>query len=195
MNPSTPTESSVGFNPPPRRLYGNVEEDREALDVESDDDSSFFGDTADHNNINNNNDDNDNTNKNTTNYVVCKSFYIENGNSKKTLYLLCVGLLTAEGKSLLDIDQTPWSTIKKREIKPNQAEFVKEVKRRHETEYSAEKKPHPKNWATDKCFSWLREHPILNSADIEFLKFEVDRLSQVVAQVASELQEMDAEQN
>ena len=55
--------------------------------------------------------------------------YQESNNSKKQLFLMCVGL-TDGGSSLFDLDAEPWNTIKKQDIKPTRSEYADEVRRR-----------------------------------------------------------------
>ena len=58
--------------------------------------------------------------------------YLTHDNSKKQLYLLCVGLKDDAGVALFDIEMTPWKSLKKRDIKPTRAEYAKEVLRHSE---------------------------------------------------------------
>jgi hypothetical protein len=48
---------------------------------------------------------------------VAKRIYLQSSNSKKVLYLLCLGLKDDDSVSLFDIELEPWNTLKKREFK------------------------------------------------------------------------------
>jgi hypothetical protein len=53
--------------------------------------------------------------------------YVINANSKKLLYLLCIGLNNDGGTALFDISEPPFTKLKKRAVKPKRDEYAAEV--------------------------------------------------------------------
>jgi hypothetical protein len=61
---------------------------------------------------------------------VPKSTYVINANSKKLLYLMCIGLNNDGGTALFDISEPPFTKLKKRAVKPKRDEYTAEIIRR-----------------------------------------------------------------
>ena len=104
--------------------------------------------------------------------------YLEKGNCKKVLFLMCVGLRD-EGSYIFDLNSTPFTFLKKNEIKPSKLEYAAEVSRRSQI-LPVNKTPRPSGWALSKLTEWLESNPIIDHADIEFLKSEVLKLSKLL---------------
>ena len=105
-----------------------------------------------------------------------KTAYLLSENSKKQLYLLCVGIKDDDGAAIFDLEMQPWKSLKKKDVKPSRGEYAKEVIRRSEGLSDKSKTPKTAYWSATKCIEWLQCNPIHNDADILFLKDEVSRL-------------------
>ena len=127
------------------------------------------------------------------NESTAEKAYVESNNSKKQLFLMCVGL-THGGRSVFDLDAEPWNTIRKRDIKPTRVEYAQEVSRRGAL-LDMQRSPKAANWGSNKCIRWLEEHPPKDEQDILFLKNEVQRLKAIVLEAHQERQEQEARQS
>jgi hypothetical protein len=103
--------------------------------------------------------------------------YLESNNSRKQLFLMCVGLMDG-GSSIFDLEAEPWNTIKKRDIKPTRSEYAGEVRWRGNLLSTGILKT--ANWSATKCFEWLEAHPLTDETDILFLKNEVHRVKAII---------------
>jgi hypothetical protein len=88
------------------------------------------------------------------------------------LVVLCKGLKDVKGDDLLDIRSSPFSSVKRGDIKPNADMFRDEVFRRHQLNdpNGANVSPRPKNWTMDALRKCLSENPIQEEQNIDFLK-------------------------
>ena len=124
--------------------------------------------------------------------------YVENNNSKKHLFLMCIGLVDDGGTPVLDLDVEPWSGIKKRDIKPARTEYAEEIVRRSKLMSTTADRVHqqhkPANWSLTKCVEWLQEHPVVDQQDISFLKNEVQRVKAIILNAQREHAEEEARQ-
>ncbi|KAI2505085.1 hypothetical protein MHU86_9361 [Fragilaria crotonensis] len=124
--------------------------------------------------------------------------YVENNNSKKHLFLMCIGLVDDGGTPVLDLDVEPWSGIKKRDIKPARTEYAEEIVRRSKLMSTTADRVHqqhkPANWSLTKCVEWLQEHPVVDQQDISFLKNEVQRVKAIILNAQREQAEEEARQ-
>ena len=127
--------------------------------------------------------------------------YLESNNSKKQLFLMCLGLTEDDegGSPMLNLDAEPWNTVKKRDIKPTRLDCVEEILRRIKDMASttAAGRAHqhkPANWGLNKCMEWLQEHPLVDEQDISFLKNEVYRVKAVILNAQQEQQDEEARQ-
>lgn len=111
----------------------------------------------------------------------------EQNHSLRTLVALCRGLQDSNGNHLFDLREDPWTTLPSSLVKPNTAEYSKEIERRWQEEMetskaSASKAPRPKAWKLDKLLEWLDKHPITAKADIEYLQKMVSEKKNEVKQ-------------
>lgn len=99
--------------------------------------------------------------------------------SLRTLVVVCRGLRDCNGKPLLDISENPWTKLASSLVKPNTAEYGKEIERRWiqkfgNSDSNTAKAPRPKAWKLDKLLEWLDSHPICAEDDIEYLRATVN---------------------
>jgi hypothetical protein len=94
----------------------------------------------------------------------------------KFLVVLCVGLKDDSGDNLLDINQAPFSFLKRTDIKPTAEMLNAEIVRRHKLTHSGGPfvGPRPKHWGMETLRKWLRENPIEGESDVEFLRGAVE---------------------
>ena len=119
--------------------------------------------------------------------------YVINANSKKLLYLMCIGLNNDGGTALFDISEPPFTKLKKRAVKPKRDEYAAEVIRRANIIFNHNKAEIPKaaNWGTTKSTEWLLTNPIADEDSISFLKREVQKLRNIAANALSESDEAE----
>jgi hypothetical protein len=118
---------------------------------------------------------------------VCKKVYVDSGNDKATLYVLSIGL-EHDNEPLFSLEQEPWSTLSKNELRPpKNSDLVKEVRRRA-TASNMRSAPRPSNWTRNQMIEWLEEHPVSDSSDVQFLTFEVLRLQDISLRMQQEQQ-------
>jgi hypothetical protein len=111
---------------------------------------------------------------------MSEQVYVECGNEKKVLYLLCVGLMyrnnNNEERPLFSFKEEPWSLLPKNShVRPKNTEYILEIGRRVHL-FNIVPEPRPSNWTRVQILEWLEHNPIRNVADIEFLTNEVLRL-------------------
>ena len=62
---------------------------------------------------------------------LSEQWYIDSGNEKKVLYLLCFGLLNRDKEPLFSLEKEPWSLLPKTLfLRPKNIDFVNEIARR-----------------------------------------------------------------
>jgi hypothetical protein len=90
-----------------------------------------------------------------------EAFYNQNNQSMKCLVVLCEGLKDVNGDDLLDIQSSPFSSLKRGDIKPTADMFRGEVVRRHQLKdlNGTNSKPRPKNWTMDHFANGCRTTP------------------------------------
>jgi hypothetical protein len=123
-----------------------------------------------------------------------QDIYIDSGNEKKVLYLLCIGLNRPgnTNEPLFTFETEPWSLLPKTSmVRPRNVDYVNEIMRRA-TLLSIVPIPRPKHWTRVLTMEWLQENPIRHKADIEFLTNEVLRVEEVLLRKAREEQEMQS---
>ena len=105
--------------------------------------------------------------------------YVRSGNKKTVLYLLCIGLRAGvdDNESLFCLDREPWSLLPKSTVHPKSIDYEKEIVRRGELFRMTPRRP--RNWNKEKRMEWLERYPVVGAADIEFLRNEVMRLTDV----------------
>jgi hypothetical protein len=89
----------------------------------------------------------------------------------KCLLVLCEGLKDVNGDDLLDIRSSPFSSLKRGDIKPTADMFRDEVVRRHQLNdpNGANASPRPKSCTMGALRKWLSDIPIQEEPDIDFL--------------------------
>lgn len=120
--------------------------------------------------------------------LTSQEHYVVQGNSKKQLYLMCIGLYNDDGTALFDISVAPFTKLKKRAVKPKREEFAGEVIRRAGC-IQQQQVPKAANWNMNKCTEWLLTNPVTAEQDISFLKKEVQKLRNIAASALSESDE------
>lgn len=116
---------------------------------------------------------------------VSEQVYVESGNEKKVLYLMCIGLRyrsndNDEEQPLFSLKEEPWSLLPKNShVRPKNTEYIVEVTRRTEL-FNIVPAPRPSNWTRIQIMEWLEHNPIRETADIEFLTNEVMRLRELL---------------
>lgn len=115
---------------------------------------------------------------------LSKRAYLESNNSKKLLFVMCVGL-KKDGKPIFDLESHPWNSVDKAELKLKREDYCKEVTCRL-VAFNLENPARPSNWSFSKSMEWLELNPIKVHEDNAFLTGEVDRLSVVFSKVAAE---------
>lgn len=121
---------------------------------------------------------------------VSEQHYVESGNEKKVLYLLCIGLNCDGGNEpLFSFEREPWSLLSKTSFpRPKNTDFVNEIGRRANL-FNITPVPRSSNWTRGQILDWLERIPVRDNADIEFLTREVLRLQDVLARRAQEQQD------
>jgi hypothetical protein len=115
--------------------------------------------------------------------ATAERVYFESGNSKKQLYLMCLGVKD-DGVSIFDLEEELWKkSSKRREIKPVRSEYAREVLRRSEILITEKtKRPKATNWPIQRSLEWLEANPIQDEVDVLFLKGQVSRIKDVITQ-------------
>ena len=111
---------------------------------------------------------------------LCRDVYVDSGNEKKVLYLLCIGLNRNDDQPLFSFEREPWSVLPKNSsARPRNTDYVNEIKRRADL-FNIIPVPRASNWTRAQIMEWLERHPVRDGADIEFLETEVLRLETVL---------------
>jgi hypothetical protein len=117
--------------------------------------------------------------------------YIDSGNQKKMLYLLCIGMTTANDNGsapLFSFDEEPWLSLPKTAFRPRNNDFVREVLRRA-TALKVDPMPRPSNWTRVQNIEWLERNPITCEEDVTFLTSEVLRVREKLLRKNQEILE------
>jgi hypothetical protein len=113
-------------------------------------------------------------------YCTCQRVYLEAQNSKKTLFLLAIGLMDDDGHDIFSFDNEPWSKLPKASMKPQNGEYLREINRRA-TLYDILPRPRPMNWKRPRIVEWLHENPVRESdCNKAFLFAEVEKLRNIL---------------
>ena len=130
----------------------------------------------------------------TSELCLSNQMYIDSGNDKKVLYLLCIGLTDSSGTSpLFSFEQEPWSRLPKTSLRPRNMDYVREIARRASL-FDVHPVPRASNWTRIQINEWLERNPVREVADIEFLRNEVARLHGILVR-AQEQARMEALNN
>lgn len=125
---------------------------------------------------------------------VSEQVYVESGNEKKVLYLMCIGLTYRsndnEDQPLFSLTEEPWSLLPKNShvVRPKNTEYILEITRRIDLFNIVPAVPCcPSNWTRIQIMEWLEHNPIREAADIEFLVTnEVMRLRELLIRAQQE---------
>jgi hypothetical protein len=119
------------------------------------------------------------------NFCVSEQVYVDSGNEKKVLYLLCIGL-TINEQPLFSLDSEPWSILPKTSfVRPKNTDYVREITRRARL-FNIAQIPRPSNWTRGQTLEWLQQNPVRELADIDFLTNEVTRVQEVLRRAAQQ---------
>ena len=119
----------------------------------------------------------------TSELCVSQQVYLDSGNNKKVLYILCLGLTDITGGApLFSLDKEPWVFLPKHSLRPRNTEYTHEILRRANL-YNIVPMPRPSNWTRTQIMEWFERYPVKEEEDIHFLQNEVLRLQEVVARV------------
>lgn len=130
----------------------------------------------------------------TSELCLSNQIYVDSGNDKKVLYLLCIGLTDNSGIApLFSFEQEPWSRLPKTSLRPRNIDYVAEIIRRASL-FDISPPPRPSNWTRIQINEWLERNPVKEDADIGFLGNEVARLHDVLVR-AQEQESVDAVNN
>ena len=112
---------------------------------------------------------------------VSEQHYVNSGNEKIILFVLCIGLnREGDSKPLFSFEREPWSLLPKASIlRPKNTDFVNEVRRRASL-FNVTPIPRPSNWRRGQMLEWLEQNPVHDNSDIQFLTNEVLRLQEVL---------------
>lgn len=110
-----------------------------------------------------------------------EKYYIDNGNDKKILLSMLLGLKQDE-PSFGDPDHSDsiYNTKGKSKWSPSGDQLVQEVIRRHKLLYPGQREKECKSWKKYKARQWLINNPIMEQADIRFLLEEEKKFRNVL---------------
>jgi hypothetical protein len=113
----------------------------------------------------------------------CQQIYVDSGNHKETLFLLCIVLNVNKGDTpLLSLENKPWSRLPKSSFWPKNTDFVKEIERRTNL-YNVLPMPRPSNWKRPQVIHWLEQTWVSKKSCVEFLVSEVAKLKDILARL------------
>lgn len=109
--------------------------------------------------------------------------YVESGNSKIILYLLCIGTPSA-----IDLDEEPWKSQPRRSVVPQRKQYQDEVVRRANIlQLQGREMPRPSGWSVEKCINELKTKFIItNQDDMLFLSQECTRVTTILVAAQEE---------
>ena len=125
---------------------------------------------------------------------VSEEVYVNSGNEKKILFLLCIGLRNHDtNEPLFCLESEPWSLLPKTSfVRPKNTDFVGDVTRRARL-FNTAQIPRPSNWTRGQTLEWLEQNPVRELPDIEFLTNEVTRLQEVLRRAAQQQRQHEGE--
>lgn len=113
---------------------------------------------------------------------VSEQHYVEPGNRKNVLYLLCIGLNCNNGgnEPLYSSERKPWSLLPNTSfLQPKNTDFAKEIGQQADL-FNIIPLPRSSNWTQGQRLEWLERNPACDNAEIELLTNQVLRLQDVV---------------
>jgi hypothetical protein len=121
----------------------------------------------------------------TSELCISNQVYVDSGNDKKVLYLLCLGLTdnnSGDGTPLFSLDNEPWALLPKQSLRPKNTDYAREISRRAHL-YNISPAPRPSNWTRVQILEWFAHYPVREEEDVNFLRSEVLRLREVLVRV------------
>jgi hypothetical protein len=119
-----------------------------------------------------------------------QKIYIESGNDKKVLFLLCIGLNDNTDIPLFSFENEPWSRLPKNSsMRPRNTDFVHEITRRAKL-YNILPVPRASNWKRPQITEWLEQNPVREGNCIEFLTDEVAKLRDILVRAQQQENEL-----
>ena len=119
--------------------------------------------------------------------VTCNQNYLQNGNSKRVLFSMAVGMIDKSG-NIISVDVEPFSNAKSRKSFVTSSAILRDEMIRRAAVFSI-KCPRNKNYGKERCQQWLGLHPITDENDITFLLLEIDRFQNELMAAAEEEKE------
>jgi hypothetical protein len=113
--------------------------------------------------------------------VGVEQLYNRASKQKMLLVLFAIGLKLSDDsdENLINLDEEPWKSQASRSIKPSTKMMKEEVVRRSKNQ-AILPTPKPAYWAANKLQEWLENNPINNITDVEFLRKETKRLTDIL---------------
>jgi hypothetical protein len=118
----------------------------------------------------------------TSELCISNQVYVDSGNDKKVLYLLCLGLTdndSGDGAPLFSLDEEPWARLPRQSFRPKNTDYVREISRRAHL-YNVIPVPRPSHWTRVQIMDWFAHYPVKEEEDKDFLRSEVMRLREVL---------------
>jgi hypothetical protein len=121
----------------------------------------------------------------------CKANYEENSKAKWCLFSMIVGLIGGDGRQLGDTEAPPYLTMKfRKNLVPTSVHYRNEVARRcNAMDIEA---PQCRYWNKDKLFTWLKQHPVTNLLEREWLLKEEQKLFDLLTSAGKEKETVSA---
>ena len=119
--------------------------------------------------------------------VGVEQLYNKASKQKMLLVLFSIGLKASDDSEehLINLDEEPWKNQASHSIKPSTKMMKEEVVRRSKNQ-AILPTPKPAYWAANKLQEWLEKHPIDGITDVEFLRKDTKRLTDILSIVAAD---------
>lgn len=119
--------------------------------------------------------------------VGVEQLYNEASKQKMLLVVFTIGLKASDGseESLLNLEEEPWKSQAPRSVKPTAKKMKDEVVRRSKKQ-SIVPTPKPAYWPMNKLQEWLEKNPIVDDADVAFLRYETKRVTDIFTLAAND---------
>lgn len=98
-------------------------------------------------------------------------------------------------KPILDLNEIPFKSLKKKDIKPSLECLKEEVKRRSRLEVNRANIPKPNGWSAPKCVEWLKDNPIKTKDDVAFLYRKAKEMKEIAANATQKAPAASANQS
>jgi hypothetical protein len=112
---------------------------------------------------------------------ICERYYKCNGEQICELMAMCVGLKSADERTLGDALVEPYASMKfRKKVNPTQKHLSEEVKRRALNSMDPSMSPQCTYWTKEKLQVWLTDNPVSEMVDMNFLIAEEKKLCETV---------------